>query len=321
MTILAKTLIPVKIYNNTTASRVEVARMGGGVTFTASELFAGFLHVASGYVPLGPQSRYVEVINWNYIEVPPPPPPQTGTLQRVCIVKQRTVEDTGWIIRPDGSPAATVVNYTPLIDTDNPRRVQKGATIPVLDIVLAKMQAIQSEAAYNWMVTPHDWWINKDYPETGVRDRVCECITAAGNYLHIIGENATHYQIQFQRHDDNPVGTWETHPHLWHKASAHNQEYQMFRVGNGLDSFAPLVGKTQKLWIAKIHAEEFRRCPFTITHEGQTVTVTSYVMSGCSVYGIYNGGVVPLLLRRHEGENVFHPEWHFNSLTVIPTKI
>ncbi len=88
-----------------------------------------------------------------------------------------------------------------------------------------------------------------------------------------------------------------------------------------LDSFAPLIGKTGKLWIAKIHAEEFRRCPFTVTHEGQTVTVTSYELEGCSVYGVYDGGRVPLLLRRHEGENVFHPEWQFNSLTVIPTKI
>jgi len=320
MTIKALTLDNVGIYNNTTPNRVVVARMAKGVTFFASEMVSNFLHVGNGFVPIGNKGQYVKVLDWNYIDNPPPPPVGTG-LQRVCIVKQRTVEDTGWIIRPDGTPASTVVNYSPLIDTDNPRRVQKGATIPVLDIVLAKMRAVQIEAAFNWMVKPHNWWINKDYPETGVRDRVCECITAAGNYLHIIGENATHYQIQFQRHDDNPTGTWQTHPHLWHKASAHNMDYQMFRVGNGLDSFAPLIGKTQKLWIAKVHAEEFRRCPFTVTHNGQSVTVTSYELEGCSVYGVYDGGRVPLLLRRHEGENSFHPEWHFNSLTVIPTKV
>jgi hypothetical protein len=319
--IKAITLDNVKIYNTTTPDRVEIARMAKGVTFFASEMVSNFLHVGNGFAPIGNRGQYINVLDWNYIETPPPPPPSVTGLQRVCIVKQRPVSDTGWIIRPDGTPAATVVNYTQLSDRPDPRTTIKGATIPVLDIVLNKMRAIQSESAFNWMMKPHNWWINKDYPETGVRDRVCECITAAGNYLHIIGENATHYQIQFQRHDDNPVGTWETHPHLWHKASAHNQQYQMFRVGNGLDGFAPLIGKTAKLWIAKIHAEEFRRCPFTITHEGQAVTVTSYELEGCSVYGVHEGGRVPLLLRRHEGENVFHPEWNFNSLTVIPTKI
>jgi len=319
--IKAITLDNVKIYNNTSDDRVAVAGMSKGITFFAFEMVKNFLRVGNGFVPIGNRGQYVKVLDWNYIEVPPPPPPQAGTLQRVCIVKQRTVEDTGWIIRPDGTPAATVVNYTQLSDRDDPRTTIKGATIPVLDTVVNKMRAIQSESAFNWMMKPHNWWINKDYPETGVRDRVCECITAAGNYLRIIGENATHLQIQFQRHDDNPIGTWQTHPHLWHKASAHNQEYQMYRVGNGLDSFAPLIGKTRKLWIAKIHAEEFRRVPFTITHDGRAVTVTGYELEGCSVYGVYDGGRVPLLLRRHEGENVFHPEWNFNSLTVIPTKI
>jgi len=327
--IKAITLDLVGIYNNTTPDRVVVARMAKGTTFFAPEMVSNFLRVGNGFVPIGNRGQYVKVLDWNYLEVPPPPPPPpSGDVHAdVLIVKQRYYPEIPWTWKIDPKtkkrvPAQLEVNYTQLSDHDNPNDTLKGDRIEVKAAWFNHMRRIQDERGYNWVITKHSWWFNKD------DDWMSELITAAGCVHVIIGENPTHWQIQGQAWDretaslDPAVHNWWERPWEYTKVSAHNMAGQMFRVGSGYDGYAPLLQRKPKLWIAKVHAEKFKSVPFTVTYQGRELVVIGYILKGASVYGkTSEGETIPLLLARVAGERIFTtPQWTIQEQTTVPAK-
>lgn len=202
----------------------------------------------------------------------------------------------------------------------NPKpRARKGTPIPILKWV-PYAKKINSVAAARWLLKPNMMWPNRP-------DNKCEQITVSGNFLDIIGENASHFQVRSQFNDldtdllDPEINNWFNEPTQYFKAQAIGLFGKIFNVGNALDVFVPFI-KARKYpytWIEKKRVELFPSLPYTLD-DGRVIY--GYFLKGASVEGILNTGeMIYLRKATMPGEQIHPTSWKLATHGVKPPAV
>ena len=206
----------------------------------------------------------------------------------------------GALLQRATDPATIQIN-----DSPNPKpNALKGTPIPILkwEQYVRKINSIKSA---NWLLLPQTMWINRG-------DKKCEPITCSGNFVEIIGSNATHYLLASQFNDANTakfapaVNNWYEQPTLYFKATARGLWSGVFNVGKALDVYVPFL-KARKhpySWIKKSQVELFPTLPYTLA-DGRVIV--RYELKGASVIGFFADGEYIYLRQATKPGECIHP--------------
>jgi hypothetical protein len=220
---------------------------------------------------------------------------------------------TDQFLLPDS--AMNEVAYVPVADapitTDN-----KGSTIRINLAMFDYLDKAHghSKAASNWMRTPYMLWINRPFVGDTLGSTladgadpvpVTECITCSGNIMRVIGETATHYEVEAYPYTSDFVNkcvpnvfNFRNYPWIFWKAQARTREGVLMRVGAGLDVYHMHIRKpTNRHYIHKSRLSLFTTTPFDVTKDGHIYTVLDYQFIGNEIYGITKDGRIPLMVK------------------------
>lgn len=221
----------------------------------------------------------------------------------------------GSLLQRTTDPATVQIN-----DSPNPKpNATKGTPIPILQWkqYVRRINSVKSAA---WLLKPDVMWINR-------LDEKCEPITCSGNFVQIIGSNATHYRLDSMYNDMNTAtldpqfNNWFEQPTLYFKATARGLWSGIFNVGKALDVFVPFL-KARKhpySWIRKSQVEVFPSLPFTLS-DGRVVV--RYELKGASVIGFFADGEYTYLRQATKPGECIHPtSWYLNTEGVKPPAV
>ena len=210
-----------------------------------------------------------------------------------------------------------VSNYS---DVPNPRpNESKGNPIPINDWKYY-VSVINSAKSAAWILKPQTLWINRF-------DEKCEPLGGCGNFVNIIGENATHWQIETllndrNTHTINPLTyNFQQMPWLFHKAQARGLWSGIINVGANLDAYFPILSAFNRpyAWLKKSTLELFPSLPYTL-NDGRVVE--KYELEGSNVYGRLRSGELIYLLKAPPAggkpdQRTFPTSWKIQTLGVI----
>ena len=205
-------------------------------------------------------------------------------------------------------------------DAANPKaNATKGTPIAILKWE-QYVKKINSFASAKWLLKPYMMWINR-------RDEKCETLTVSGNFVEIIGENASHWLLRSQFNDlDTDLlspenNNWFDEPTLYFKAQSVGLFGAIYNVGNALDVFVPFI-KARKYpytWIRKSKVELFPSLPYTLD-DGRVIY--EYVLEGASVKGGLNTGELIYLRKATMPGEQNHPtSWKLATHGVKPPAV
>ena len=205
-------------------------------------------------------------------------------------------------------------------DAANPKaNATKGTPIAILKWEQYVKQ-INSAASAKWLLKPFMMWINR-------RDEKCETLTCSGNFVEIIGENASHYQLRAQFNDFDTdlltpeINNWFNEPTIYFKAQAVGLFGVIYNVGSALDVFVPFL-KARKYpyaWIKKTKVELFPSLPYTLA-DGRVIY--GYSLQGASILGVLNTGeLIFLRLATKPGEQIHPTSWSLATHGVKPPAV
>lgn len=240
---------------------------------------------------------------------------------RIGIIKQDLEElaDTGMSI----TVQARKLNDTPKIGP-------KGDTYIVSDAWVNYMRKLMTQKAWDWwIVAEYMLMINRPSKWGGGKPTqmpAFECIALPCNFIASDAQTATHARVvsrDSQNFDtsqlDSRKDNWFYAPHQFWKATAHNDNGEVFLVGASLHVYTPVIREEPEQWIERGFVEWFPTLPMTVTYQGKQHTITGYALKGASVYGHAEEMDIPLRLARTAGELIHPcPEWRLIEKPVPP---
>lgn len=244
-------------------------------------------------------------VGWKYIRLIPTqpidPPPSPADCWGIVNISTDTTERTN-------DPATR-----PLTDANPPKaNSTKGTPIQILGWE-TYVKIINVLSSWVWLLKPLTMWINRD-------DKRAEQICGSCNIIHIVGSNATHYQIEtlYNTADVSRLDPYEYNwlfkPWLFHQALMRNgRTGGIFLVGNGKYVYYPLLRtEAAPMWIDKRYVELL---PTTLT-DGRKVTAFRFL--GASIYGMVDGEEVPLRLHPTRDDFWQEPTFPLTAQGCIP---
>lgn len=238
---------------------------------------------------------------------------------RLGIIRQDLVElaDTGMSI----TVQARKMNDTPKI-------APKGDTMVVSDAWYLYMKKLMTIPAWTWWgVSPRMLMINRTskwYDEDSKEMPRFECIALPCNFIasdyftgafaHVVARDSRNFNTSAL---DPKIDNWFYRPWQFHKATAHNDDGQVFLVGTSLHVYTPVIREEPDLYIQKDFVEWFPNLPMNVTYNGKPYTIDGYCLKGASVYGHSEEMDIPLRLSRVPGELIHPcPEWSLSEKPV-----
>jgi hypothetical protein len=271
------------------------------------------------WVNCGSLFQYATVISYDPPGPPNPPPTPVPTVGRFAIIKHLpdAMSDPTW---------KTEVNVCGMADTVIPVSKMKGSPVLFLPDKQMIARKMQTEAGYRWAARPGSGMIIRHYigDVTGATaddgaDPIpkIECVNGFGNFLKITETVKTRgglfHRIEALPYngDASKLESWFTKPWYWMKMTARTPSGQIFNVGDGIDSYLPLLRRTSYLWIHNDFVEIFPVLP----PEG----VGGYILLGASIFMQTIDGIKALRLARTPGE-LIHPYtgWAMQTRSVVP---
>ena len=270
------------------------------------------------WVNCGASAQYATIISYPSTVTPPPPPPPTPQAGKFAIIKHlpAVMSDPTW---------KTEVNVVALQDTVTPVSKAKGSPVLFLPDKQAAARKVQDEPGYTWAARPGSGMIIRHYIGDVLGSTAAdgadpipkiECVSGFGNLIKILESVQTRGGL-FHKIDtlafNAPVtnlSDWFHNPTQWMKMTARTPDGRIMNVGSGLNSYVPLLRRTNYLWIHNDFIEFFPTMP----PEG-----TGWILRGASVFMQTTNGIKPLRLARIPGE-LIHPDprWKLETRSVIP---
>lgn len=225
-------------------------------------------------------------------------------LRKVAIIRHlpRDNSDMGLIISPDTIPMQ-----------DRPQGMNKGAAIPIYPAWWEYIRAINNDRGYMWARSVDWMWINNEYESNA--NPMAESIHCGGNFVTWDLETSTHIRLVSYHYQDKPmqflnpqVDNWHNNPHMFWKPCSIDQYGTIYRMGNGIDAYIPLIARTE-LWLPKIRVEFFPTLPAGYTYE----------LRGLDVYLNNRGSLSPLMTTDRNRVRTFHnSNWRIDTLGTVP---
>jgi len=254
----------------------------------------------------------------------------------VCYDQKRmpVVEHTLGIIKQDlleiGADTGTSITVQARKMNDTPKIAPKGDVMVVSDAWYLYMRKLMTDAAWHWWgITPRMLMINREskwFDEASTEMPKFECIALPCNFIatdyfindfaHVLSRDSQHFDVsKLDPQKDN----WYYYPWLFWKATAHNDNGDVWLVGKSLHVYTPVIREEPDVYIQKNFVEWFPPLPMNVTYQGHVYRITGYCVQGASVYGHADAFDVPLRLARAPGECIHPcPEWSLKEKPVPP---
>lgn len=249
---------------------------------------------------------------------PPAAPAPLQELRKVAIIRHIPRDNSDWNWEDwqedDEEREGLKVSPSTVPMPDQPKGDSKGATIPILTPWQDYIGLINNKRGRDWAMSENWMWINIRYKQEGKTPQA-ESIHCGGNYVTWDEETATHIRLVSYHYQDKPmqflnpqVDNWHYNPHMFWKPCCVDADGKIYRMGNGIDAYIPLIAKTQ-LWLPKMGVEFFPTLPAGYTYE----------LRGLDVF-LNSGGVLsPLMTTETNRRRTFHnANWYISTLGTVP---
>lgn len=261
------------------------------------------------------------------------------------IVVHRREWDPDWLkdmVNSQGNPVY-MPETVPMQDI--PRYDGKGERIDVTPEMFKAFDYLNRHdpRAQRYVRSVNAMWINTPYDPA--KNAKAEKITNSHNFVQIIGETPSHWEIACFDESDKFMELfksgvdWYRRPDIIFKAGAACYADHHIKVVSGVDVYFPLIKTMDHLYLPKTRVEVFPTLPFKATtrtilnirekpgvdnklleqyKENQEFDILEYRPLGASVWGRTNIGWVCLLISEVPTQRYFTTNWSLRTNGVIP---
>lgn len=244
-------------------------------------------------------------------------PPPLQNLRKVAIIRHIPRDNTDWNWEDweeDTDREGLKISPSTVPMPDRPQGDSKGNTIPILPAWQNYIRLINNNKGYDWAMSENWMWINIRYKQEGKTPQA-ESIHCGGNYVTWDMETSSHIRLVSYHYQDKPlsflnpeVDNWHFAPHLFWKPCSVDALGKIYRMGNGIDAYIPLIARTE-LWLPKKRVEFFPILPAGY----------SYELRGLDVYLNDRGSLSPLMTTDRNRVRTFHnSNWRIDTLGTVP---
>lgn len=203
-----------------------------------------------------------------------------------------------WRQTPLSSPPNTVV-------MNSWKHIGKGPKVLLLSGMRNFVLTLNGQWVFDKLMIPNTGWINTgDDPER---------LTWGGNLGIVLEQSGIFSRLASLMYTDVPNAidvNFQKTPWFIHKFTSINEAGYLFKLGQGLDAYTPLMRDEEPLWIETALIEFLPTLPMIISDLRGTIAITSYSFNGNETWG--NSSEGSILLQK---ANQFYTSWRISTFS------